>query len=133
MRHTILIKYESDPFTLLATLLDADKELIPCAKHSKLKKEIHDEGVQELLSRALTKKELKELETEQKRNVIQTEHAFKQEKGKTLKEYFSDAKEMPSRNSAILSAIDDGYTQAEIARYVKISPAMISKVFRGVK
>ncbi|MBL0709344.1 MAG: helix-turn-helix domain-containing protein, partial [Sulfurovum sp.] len=29
--------------------------------------------------------------------------------------------------------IEDGYKQSEIARYLKISPAMISKVFRGIR
>lgn len=113
------------PFTLLATLLDADQDIISCAQHSKLKKEIHEESIQELLARALSKKELKKLEAEQKRKVIQTEYEFSQEKEKTLKECFSDVKERSSRNSAILSAIDDGNTQAEIARYLKLSPAMV--------
>ncbi len=121
------------PFTLLATLLNANQEIIPCAQHSKLKKELHHKGIQEHLAKALSKRELKELETEQKKKIIQSEHEFKQEKNKTLKEYFTNAKDRLSRNSAILSAIDNGYTQAEIARYLKVSPAMVSKVFRGVE
>ena len=121
------------PFTLLATLFNADQKVIPCAQHSKLKKEIHYEGIQELLARGLSKKELKELEAERKKKIIQTEHEFKQEKNKTLQEHFTDAKDIVSRNSAILSAIDNGYTQAEVARYLQVSPAMVSKVFRGVK
>jgi hypothetical protein len=52
------------PFTLLATLLNSNVEVIPCAKHSKLKKELHHEGIQELLETQLSKKELQELETE---------------------------------------------------------------------
>ena len=120
------------PFTLVATLLNADMEIIPCAQHSKLKKEIHNEGVQELLAKALSKKELNELEAEQKKKIIQTEHEFKQEKIRTLQEHFSDAKDIASRNSAIVSAIEDGYTQGEIARYLKLSAAMISKIFRGI-
>ncbi|MFA9409018.1 MAG: helix-turn-helix domain-containing protein [Candidatus Dadabacteria bacterium] len=32
-----------------------------------------------------------------------------------------------------MKALEDGYTQAAIARYLQISPAAVSKVFRGVK
>jgi len=120
-------------FTLAATLLNADQEVIPCALHSKLKKEIHNEDIQELLAKALSKKELKELETEQKKKIVQIEHEFKQEKHKTLQEHFKDAENMVLRNSAILLAIKDGYTQGEVARYLKLSAAMVSKIFRGVK
>ena len=121
------------PFTLAATLLNANQEVIPCAQHSKLKKEIHHEGVQELLAKALSKKELKELEAEQKKKIIRSEHEFTQEKSITLEEHFENTEDIPSRNSAILSAIDNGYTQAEISRYLNVSAALISKVFRGVK
>lgn len=119
------------PFTLLATLLNANEEVISCAKHSKLKKELHYEGIQEHLEMALSKEELKELETQQKKKIIQTEYGFKQEKSSTLQEHFLDVKDIAERNSAIMHAIEDGYGQAEIARYLKISPAMVSKVFRN--
>ena len=35
------------PFTLLATILNDNQDIIPCALHSKLKKEIEYEGIQE--------------------------------------------------------------------------------------
>ena len=34
------------------------------------------------------------------------------------------------RNRTILLAIEDGYTQGEIARYLGLSTAMVSKIFR---
>ena len=79
------------PFTLLATLLNSNQKIIPCAEHSKLKKELHLEGIQEHLAKALSKKELKELEKEQKKKIVQIEYEFKQEKNKILKEHFKDA------------------------------------------
>ena len=120
------------PFTLLATLLDTNKKLIPCAKHSKLKKELHHEGIQELLETKLTKKELKELETEQKKKIIQKEHGLKQEKNKTLEEHFENVTELVSRNSAIMSALEDGYKQAEISRYLKLTPSAVAKVRKNM-
>ena len=48
-------------------------------------------------------------------------------------EYFKETQEIGTRNQAILLAIEDGYTQGEIARYLGLSMAMVSKIFRGVK
>ena len=119
------------PYTLLATLLNSKLQLIPCAQHSKLKKELHYEGVQELLERKLSKKELKELEEEEKKRLVQTEHEWRREKVKSLKEHFGKSKDIQERNRAILKALDDGYTQGEVARYLGLSSAMISKIFRS--
>ncbi len=116
------------PFTLLATLLNTNQELISCATHSKLKKEFHYDGIQELLETTLSKKELKELETEQKKKIVQTEHAFRQEKEKTLHEHFKDVQELTKRNLSIMSALEDGYKQAEVARYLELTPSAIAKV-----
>ena len=121
------------PFTLVATMLNRDQEIIPCAKHSKLIKEYHYAGIQELLEKPLSKKEQHALEAEQKKPIIQEEHTFKQRKEIALKEHFKDTEDVTSRNNAILKALDDGYTQGEVARYLGLSTAMISKVYRGVK
>jgi len=121
------------PFTLLATVLNSDKEVIPCAKHSKIKKEIEHEGIREHLEIALNKDELKALEIEKQKKIVQKEHEFIQERKRTLQEHFIDAKRRDKRNLAILEALDDGYRQSEVARHLNISSAMVSKVFRGVK
>ena len=119
------------PYTLLATLLNPQLELIACAEHSRLKKELHYDGIQELLEKRLSKKELKELEAEEKKKIVQTEYEWRQEKEKRLEEHFENSKDLIERNSAILKALDDGYTQGEVARYLGLSSAMVSKVFRG--
>jgi len=121
------------PYTLLATLLNPRQQIIPCARHSRLKKEYHLEGIQELMEKPLNKQEQQSLEAEQKKPVIQEEHTFRQARVTSLKEHFKDTKEIVSRNRAILLAIDDGYTQGEIARHLGLSTAMVSKIFRGVK
>lgn len=121
------------PFTLLATLLDKNREVISCAKYSKLTKEIEYEGIQEHLEIALSKKELKTLEIEKNKKIIQKEYKFRQEKSLTLEEYFEDIITKKNRNIEILKALDDGYKQSEIAEYLNISSATISKIFRGVK
>ena len=119
------------PFTLLATLLNKEQEVIHCAKHSKLKKEYHHEGIQELLEKPLSNKEQKELEAEQKKKIVQTEHEFRQTKEITLEKHFQNSIDLSSRNTAIIKALDDGYGQAEIARYLDVSAALVSHVFRS--
>jgi len=118
------------PFTLLATMLNKEQDVISCAKHSKLKKEYHHEGIQELLEKPLNKKEHEELEAEQKKKIVQKEHEFKQIKERTLDSHFKNNKDLPSRNSAIIEALKDGYTQGEIARYLGVSAALVSYIFR---
>ena len=116
------------PFTLLASLLNRYQEVIPCAKHSKLIKEYHHEGIQELLEKPLSKAEQKELKREQKKKIVQAEHEFKQEKDKTLQQHFGNYSDKKERNLAILQALDDGYKQAEIGRCLNITASAVAKV-----
>jgi hypothetical protein len=118
-------------FTLLATMLNKEQDVISCAKHSKLKKEYHYKGIQELLKTPLNKKEQKELEDEQKKKIVQKEHEFKQMKAIALDRHFRKNKDLPERNFAIIEALKDGYTQAEVARYLDVSAALVSYVFRS--
>jgi len=120
------------PFTLLATLLDPSRSPIGCAEHSRLWQEIENEGVQDHLAMALTPEEIEALEAERKRKIVQSEHTFRQEKSKTLQEHFSNCSDLSQRNKAIINAIEDGYRQSDIARFLELSPAAVSKVFRGV-
>jgi len=121
------------PFTLLATILNDNQEIIPCALHSKLKKEIEYEGIQEHLEMVLSEDELKILEIEKSKKIIQEEYKFRQERSITIQEYFDNITTKEDRNRAILKALDDGYRQAQIAQYLNISSATVSKIFRSVK
>ncbi len=118
-------------FTLLATVIDKERNVIPCAKHSKLIREYRHKGIQELLEKPLNTKEQQELDNEQKKKIVQEEHAFKQMKERTLEVHFGDVGDLPSRNAAIIEALKDGYTQGEVARYLGVSSALISHVFRN--
>ena len=42
------------PFTLLATVLNDNQEIIPCVEHSQIKREIEYEGIREHLEMGLT-------------------------------------------------------------------------------
>ncbi len=118
------------PFTLLATVLNSNQKVIPCVKHSQLKREIEYEGIREHLEMVLTDGELKELEIRQKKKIVQKEYRYGYDKEKTLKEHFGDVKNKEERNKAIIKALEDGYTQAEIARHLRITASAIAKVRR---
>ncbi len=51
-------------------MLNKEQDVVSCAKHSKLKKEYHLEGIQELLEKPLNKKEQEEREAEQKKKIV---------------------------------------------------------------
>jgi len=55
-------------------------------------------------------RDTQELEAEQKKPIVQDEYGFRQAKEK---------------------ALNDGYTQGEIARYLDLYTAMISRIFRA--
>lgn len=113
-------------------MLNKEQEMISCAKHSKLKKEYHYKGMQELLEQPLNKKEQQALGKEQKKKIVEKEYEFKQIKELPLEQHFKNSNDLPSRNSAILEALKDGYTQGEVARYIGVSAALISHVFRSL-
>ena len=119
------------PYTLLADFLNMNKEVIACAKHSRLKKEYHYKGIQELIGKPLSPKEQKELEAEQKKKIVEEEHRFKQKKEIALEKHFENCEDIGSRNFAVMKALEDGYGQAEIARYLGVSAALISHIFRN--
>ncbi len=86
-----------------------------------------------MLEQPLSKQEQKELEFEQKKKIVQTEHEFKQSKEISLDKHFENTNRIGERNLAIMKALEDGYGQAEIGRYLNVSAALVSYVFRGFK
>ena len=116
------------PFTLLATVINSNQTPIECASHSRLKREIEYEGIREHLEMRLTQEELNKLQKEQNRKVIKTEHEYRYTKEKSLKEHFANCSTKDERNRAIINAIEDGYKQVEVARFLSISDSAVSKV-----
>lgn len=51
---------------------------------------------------------------------------------KELKEHFEDADTKPKRDGSIINAIEDGYTQAEVAKYLKMSRSNVCKIMKSV-
>ena len=70
-----------------------------------------------------------EQEKEQNKKPIKTEYGYKYAKEKTLREHFNMCETKRQRNDAIINAIEDGYKQIELAKYLKLSNSAISKIF----
>lgn len=117
-------------FTMLATLLNPELQVIECAQHSQLKELISEEGILEHLELELTPDELEYITKEQKRKIEIKEHELKLHQSKTLEEHFEIEEGKAERNMAIINAIDDGYTQAAIAKHLDISTSAISKIVK---
>jgi len=119
------------PYTLCATLLNK-QEPISCALHSIVLEQLSYEGIQEMLEVALSDDELKILEEIQKQKTISIDDKRTYAYHKMLTEHFGDIKTKSERNVAIVAALDDGYTQAEIAKYLKLSRSAVSKIVKSV-
>jgi len=119
------------PYTLCATLLNK-QEPIFCALHSIVLEQLSYEGIQELLEVTLSDDELEILKEIQKQKVIsvadQTTYAYH----KMLEEHFREIETKVERNLAITNALEDGYTQAEIAKYLQLSRSAVSKIVKSV-
>ena len=115
-------------YTLLAPVLNKYLKLPKCAEHSQLKKEFHNQGVQELLEIALSEDELQLLKKEQKKKVIQIEYEYRPLILPELESYFKDSMSKRERNIGIIKAIEDGQKQSSIAMFLNISPSAIVKI-----
>ena len=114
------------PYTLLATIINKDLKVIPCANDSKLKKEfLH---LKEFLNIDFDKKDFEELNHFQKEATDIRINGYKRNKVKTLKEHFNNIKDINDRNVKIIEALKDGYKQIEIAKFLNLTATAICKI-----
>ncbi|HIC42840.1 MAG TPA: hypothetical protein EYO73_00665 [Sulfurimonas sp.] len=94
----------------MATHLNTKLDIIKCASHSRIKRDLSGEGFLELI-----------------------EHEVKFHKLKSLEEHFDAKEERIDRNFAIMNALHDGYSQASISRFLKTSTSLILKITKEIK
>ena len=99
---------------------------IPCTKHSRLLEELKYENIQDVIGVKLNSKELEILEKIQKQKSISLDKIKINAFSKTLNKHFINN----DRNSSILSALKDGYTQASIARFLGVSRSLVCKIVK---
>ncbi|MDY0116812.1 MAG: transposase [Sulfurimonadaceae bacterium] len=123
-------KVSKYPFTLASILLKA-KEHYPCSNESLLKKEFDIKTLAEFLDASLSQDELEFLQEKEKQKVVKSGDGIMMKRSKKFEEHFMDAQTKQERNVAILNAYLDGYSQVDIATYLKLSNSMISKVVKS--
>jgi len=118
------------PYTLASSLINK-KEIILCAKDSKLIKELEYVNVQDIIGVKLNEDELKILNEIEHQKSMKKENKNTYAYSKNLKEHFHNVKTKSLRNLAIINALDDGYTQSQISNYLGLSKSLISKVVKS--
>ena len=112
-------------YTLGAVIANRLTPII-CTHHSKLLQELSYENIQNVIGVKLKEEELELLQKIQKQKVITRDEVNRPAFQKTLKEHFLKQ----DRDDAILTALKDGYIQAEIAKFIGVSRSLVCKVIR---
>jgi len=117
------------PYTLGSVIAN---KLTPvfCTLHSKLLEELDYENIQEIIGVKLLEEELENLEKIKNQKSIKKDNVTRLANERTLEEHFFEYKTLKERNSKILTALDDGYSQISIANYLNVSRSLVSKIVR---
>lgn len=81
----------------------------------------------------ITEQELEKIEQFQKESRAYKSNPKKVEQHLKLEDYFCDNMSKSDRNEAILKAYQDGFMQSEIAEFLELSGAGVSKILKKVK
>jgi len=114
------------PYTLGSVIANKQNPIF-CTKDSKLLKELNYENIQEIIGIELDNEAKEQLKEIQDQKVQVKDNQKRVLKVKSLEEHFKNT----NRNDGIKSAFEDGYTQAEIAKFVDLSRSMVSKILKS--
>jgi len=103
---------------------------VSCSLKSKLIKELNYENIQEMIGIKLSDNELEILEKIKHQKIVQKENGNRQAYEKSLDEHFFEYKTKQERNGRIVEALEDGYTQIEVAKFLNLSRSLISKIVK---
>ena len=118
------------PFTLASLIFNA-KEHYPCSNASLLIQQFDIQTLHEFLDSSLTQEELEYLQEKEKQKVLKSSDGITMRRSKKFEEHFADVATKNDRNFAIQNAYLDGYSQVDIASYLKVSKSLISKIVKG--
>jgi len=119
------------PYTLGSVIMNKNKP-VACTNKSKLVEELTYENMQEMIGVTLDDEALKVLDEIKMQKVVVTDDIKRVARTKELDSYFSEEKDKIKRNTAIIQAIEDGYTQAEVGKYLGLSRSAVSKIVKSV-
>ncbi len=118
------------PFTFASQIFNA-KSCYPCSNDSLLIHQFDIQTLHEFLDSSMTENELEYLKEKEKHKVLKSNTGIVVKQVKKIEEHFIDVQNKEDRNFAILNAYYDGYTQVDIASYLKLSKSLISKVVKS--
>ena len=124
-------KVEEYPYTLGSVIANGITP-VPCTLHSKLIEELDYENVQDIIGVRLNEEDLKVLEKIKNQKIVVKDNVHKIAFSKTLEEHFKEVNTLKERNEAIVQALEDGYTQIVLAKYLNVSRSLVSKVVKGM-
>ncbi|MEA3418193.1 MAG: transposase [Campylobacterota bacterium] len=119
------------PYTLGSVIANKNTPM-PCTLKSKLIEELSYENIQDMIGVQLDAKSMELLEEVDKQKVLIKDGKNRAAYSKDLKKYFEEAGTRTKRDNAIVAAVEDGYTQAEIAKYLKMSRSNVCKIIKSV-
>ena len=125
----IVSKVEDYPYTLGSVIANGLAP-VSCALKSKLLQELSYENIQDIIGVKLNNKELETLKEIKELKIIEKDKVHKIAFSKTLDEHFKDVGSIAERNKAMVKAVDDGYTQIALAKYLNVSRSLVSKVLK---
>ena len=117
-------------YTLCAVLLNK-KAPISCSLHSIVLQQLDYDGIRELLAIEPGEKDMEIIEALANQKVISKADTKRQAYEKELQEHFNSRMTKFHRNQAIVEAMEDGYTQAEIAKHLDLSRSAISRIVKS--
>jgi len=117
------------PYTL-GSVIANNTQPVSCCLHSKLLTELKYKNIQEIIGVSLSDEELEMIESLKHQKIIEKDSIKRQAYTKSLDEHFKDTKSKQERNSAILEALNDGYAQIEVAKYLNVSRSLVSKIVK---
>jgi len=118
------------PFTLSHNIYKS-KKYNSCCKESILLTQFDIKTLRDFLEIPISQKDLEFLEMKQKQKIEKNDNQTIIKCKEQLSSYFNNVTIKKQRNSAIITAYLDGYTQVGIANHLNLSKSLISKVIKS--
>ena len=115
----------------LASVIMQSQEAYPCCNESILLKQFDLASLHAFLDVALSKAELEYLKEKEKQKVVKNDEGIVMKRSQSFEAHFQEINSKADRNRAIINAYHEGYTQADIAKYLNLSKSLILKIVKN--
>jgi len=94
---------------------------------------LNDKIIFSSLDKLLEEDEVATLQKHMNEKYKQSEEGLVKQKQQPLSKHFKKIKNLKDRNEKIMLALEDGYTQGEVGRYLGVTSALISQIKKSFK